>query len=285
MSASTFGLQVNKAGFRRDVASPRSIQFEGACDCHLHIVGPLERYPYVESALLRPPEARLENYLAMQRVLGLSRCVVVQPSFFGTDNRCTLDAVDRIGASARAVVVLDLAVGDVELQRMHEAGARGVRVNLVSHGGPSLSNLPAIAERIRPLGWHMQVFADSRALPAMAAELCALRLPLVFDHMAHTAHDQPVHDEGVTLLCRWLQMETAWVKLSAYRFPGSAERAHRLVEANAARVVWGTDWPHVAYEHPVPEEGGLFDELARWVPDDDTRRRILVDNPSALYFD
>lgn len=276
-------LRTNLCGFRRDVAAPKRSRVPGTCDCHLHIVGPLAAYPFAPGAVLRPPQATLEDYLGMSRIVGIDRMVIVQPSFFGTDNRCTLEAARRRKGAARAVVVLDPAVGREELLDMHAAGARGVRVNLVSHGGPALEHLPGIVERIRPLGWHLQVFVDSRELPGLAGQLRELSIPLVFDHMAHVEKDSETNSEGFQLLCRWLEDGFAWTKLSAYRFPSSQARARRLVAANPHRVVWGTDWPHVVYEERIPHEGALFDQLADWFPEE-TLRRILVDNPTALYF-
>jgi len=277
-------LRINARGFRRDVAIPKHPRVAGSCDCHLHVVGPYKRFPLTAGAPLAPPEATLSDYLGVASLVGIDRFIVVQPSFFGTDNRCTLDAVRRMNGAARAIVVLDPAISQEDLVEMHAAGARGVRVNLVSHGGPALEHLPRIVERIRPLGWHVQIFVDSRELPAMAGRLQALEIPLVFDHMAHVEQNADLDDAGFDILCRWLESGVAWAKLSAYRFPASARRARRLVDANASRVVWGSDWPHVVYEHAVPEEGGLLDRLADWVPDPAVRERILVDNPSRLYF-
>lgn len=284
MSANRHGLRTNPRGFRRDVATPRQPRIAGTCDCHLHIVGPYARYALAPGAMLTPPEATLDDYLATAGIVGIDRIVVVQPSFFGTDNRCTLDAVRRMNGAGRAVVVIDPAIAQEDLLAMHAAGARGVRVNLVSHGGPALDHVPGIAERVRPLGWHLQLFVDSRELPRMAGQLRALSMPLVFDHMAHIEEDADLDDEGFRVLCQLLDEGVAWTKLSAYRFPASVRRARRLVAANPQRVVWGTDWPHVVYEHALPEEGGLFDQLADWVPDEATRHRILVENPAALYF-
>ncbi len=277
-------LRTNVSGFRRDVAAPRHPRVPGACDCHFHIVGPLAAYPFAPGAALKPPEATLEDYLAMSGIVGIDRMVIVQPSFFGTDNRCTMDAVRRMKGAARAVVVLDPAISQADLHAMHAAGARGVRVNLVSHGGPALESMGQLVERIRPLGWHLQLFVDSRKLPVIAAQLRAFSIPLVFDHLAHVERDAEPDDEGLGILCKWLENGIAWTKISAYRFPASAARAKRLVAANPHRVVWGTDWPHVVYEDALPREGALFDQLANWFPDEETFHRILVDNPAALYF-
>lgn len=284
MTSAPPALATNPDGFRREVSVPGGPRRAGTCDCHLHIVGPISRYPFVPEAKLRPPEATLDDYRAMAGTVGVDRMVVVQPSFYGTDNRCTLDAVERMGGAARAVVVIDPEVPEDDLLRMHRAGARGVRVNLVSHGGPPIDRLARIAERIRPMGWHLQVFIDGRRLPRLAPMLRQLSLPLVFDHLAQVEPQADLDDEGLPILCRWLEEGFAWTKISAFRFPLSIRRARRLLAANPRRVLWGTDWPHVAYEHHVPDDGRLLDQLADCAGDDDVVRRVLVDNPDVLYF-
>ena len=278
-------IRTNTLGFRRDLRPPRTGLPAGACDAHMHIVGPQASYPFTATRSLSPPEATWRDYRGTMRVLGLSRCVIVQASFYGADNRCTLDAVAESEGCARAVVVVAPDVTRDEIARMHAQGARGVRLQMVAKGGVDLGAMEPIAAQIAPFGWHLQLYLDAEELPALAARLRGLPVPLVFDHMAHVVRGNGLDSPGFRLLIDLLGEGRAWVKLSNALFTPSAERARRLVAANPERVLWGTDWPHVALgEDGVPDDAALVDDLAAWIPDPAVRRQALVTNPDALYF-
>src|SRR5690606_25039033 len=87
----------------------------GACDCHVHVFGPTARFPFAPGRGYTPGSASAAELAAHQRTLGLDRVVVVQPSVYGTDNSCTLDAIARLGLSARGVAVIDPAAPAEEL--------------------------------------------------------------------------------------------------------------------------------------------------------------------------
>lgn len=280
----TPALRTNPDGFRRDVRPPRTPPIPGTCDCHMHVVGPYAAYPLRETRSFTPPESTLDDYRATALTVGIDRMVVVQPSFFGTDNACTLDSVARMEGRARAVVVVDPGIADDALQAMHDRGARGVRLQMVAAGGLSLDNIERVADRIRLLGWHVQLYLDARRLPDLAGRLRRLPVDVVFDHMAHVEPDSGVDEEGFRILLDLLAGGRAWVKLSNALFPACADRARRLIAANPERALWGSDWPHVAYGGAPPDDGALLDALADWAGDEATRRRVLVDNPTALYF-
>lgn len=156
----------------------------GATDCHFHIIGPYHRYPLHAGRSYTPPEALVSDYRPVAETLGLRRFVVVQPSIYGTDNACTLDAVQLLGASrTRAVAVIDGSFGLDRLQEMDEAGVRGVRFNAVSGNGTPLGELNEIAARVAPLGWHVQLYVDGGTLAEIAPALLNLPVPVVIDHM------------------------------------------------------------------------------------------------------
>jgi predicted TIM-barrel fold metal-dependent hydrolase len=279
------GFRTNKSGFRRDVSTPRFLLPSGACDTHMHIVGPFESYPLRETGTLQPPESTLDDYVRTAQTVGIARNVIVQPSFFARDNTCTLDSVQRLGQDrARAVVVVDGDIDDASIATMHAQGVRGIRLQRIVSGGTSIDDLERIAARISVFGWHIQLFVDAAEVAELAPRIRTLPVAVVFDHMAQVHRDSGVADPGFTELLKLMDTGRIWVKLSNARFPPEAERAKALIAANDERVVWGSDWPHVAYEEDVPEEGALLNALADWVPDEQTRKRILVDNPSALYF-
>lgn len=263
----------------------------GACDCHAHIFAPTDEAPLVPERAYTPPPAPLAHYRAMLDVIGVERAVIVQPSIYGTDNSVTLEAVAAFGPAARAVAVVDAAIGAAELRSLDDAGVRGIRLNLLFAGGLALDAAETLAAKIAPLGWHLQFLIDLSALPEVASRLGALPVELVFDHMGHLSVDHGLDHAGVRALIAMLEGGRAWVKLSgAYRVTVSgppyddvAPLARRLIAANPERCVWGTDWPHPAHEGPMPNDGDLIDGIAEWTADEAQRRAILVDNPARLY--
>ena len=137
----------------------------GACDCHMHIYGPPDRYPLAPTATFAPPLALEDDYRELRDRLGLERLVVVQPTAFGTDNACTMEAVRAFGAHARAVVVVDRSVSDAELERLSGAGARAIRFHMLPGGALPWDILGEMAARVAAFGWHVDLQLDGRTLP------------------------------------------------------------------------------------------------------------------------
>jgi predicted TIM-barrel fold metal-dependent hydrolase len=259
---------------------------ERACDCHMHIVGPLERYPFQENRSLSPPEALWEDYQQTAATLGLQRCVIVQPSFFGSDNHCTLDSVARAKhGSAVAVVVVDPHVTQHELRELHQRGARAIRAQMLVAGGMSFDALETVADLIAPFGWHLEIYLDTQDLPELAPRLRRLPIQVVFDHMGQWLPGDRDNERGFEILLELLAEGRSWVKLSNPRFAPSTVRAKRLISANPNRVLWGSDWPHVSHPLPHPDDRQLLGSLTDWVPDETTLQLILQRNPQELYFD
>lgn len=167
---------------------------------------------------------------------------------------------------------------------MHQRGARGVRAQMVAKGGLSFDALESVSARIASFGWHLQLYLDARDLPDLVGRLRRLPVPLVFDHMAHVLELSGTDEPGFRILLDLLAEGRAWVKLSNALFPPSRERARLLAQANPERILWGSDWPHVAHSDGVPDDGALLDALADWFPDEQLRRKALVVNPDRLYF-
>ncbi len=260
------------------------------CDCHFHIFGPYDRFPLDAGRHYDPQAALIPAHERVAQALGLTRMVVVQPSVYGTDNRCTLDAAARFGLDrARVVAVVDPAIGDAELRALHDGGTRGLRFNLVSGNGAPLEALEAMACRIAPLGWHLQLYTSGAVLAEIAPRLATLPVEVVIDHMGGVRSSDGTDAPGFQALLRLLGSGRAWVKLCGYRisagppFADVAPFAAALLAAAPERCVWGTDWPHPSLTAWMPEDGALFDLLGTWAPDDATRRRVLVDNPARLY--
>ena len=278
-------------GYNPDPGKPRLAIPASSADCHAHIFGPQAQYPYTPNRSYTPPEASIEAYRRMLAALGFERGVIVQPSVYGTDNRCTRDAVAASGGKWRGVAVVEPGVSDSLLAELHAAGFRGVRINLLFKGGLQLDALERIAPAIQPLGWHLQLLLDGRDLPELADRLRRLPVDIVVDHMGHMPASLGTGHAGFQTLLQLLRGGRCWVKLSgAYRiasrpqpYEDAVPFARALVETAPDKLVFGTDWPHPSISVPMPQDASLLDLLPMWAPDEATRRRILVENPARLY--
>lgn len=273
----------------------------GACDCHVHVFGPVSRFPYSPYRSYTPEAAPTEDLIRHQRGLGLSRTVVVQPSVYGTDNGCTLAALAELGDAARGVAVCGADTPTEELRVLHEAGIRGLRLNLTAAGisDPRLARvaLEQAAAQAQPLGWHIQIFTTPDTIAALHEVIADLPVPVVIDHFGGI---RDIRQPEFAALLALVESGSAYVKLSAAylvaenaRSPDVAQVARALIAANAARLLWGSNWPH-----PTGGTGGTVEGVAPfrrvddaealavlsgWAGDSEMFRRILVDNPAALY--
>lgn len=261
----------------------------GSCDTHMHIYD--ARHPSVRTALLRPPDALVADYRRFQAALGFDRVVVVQPTTYGLDNRCQLDAVAELGESARAVVVVDADTSVAELQQLDRSGARGARFHMLPGGAVGWDDLPIVARRIADLGWHVQLQLDGRELPHRLATLLALPTSLVVDHVGRFMPPVPPDHDAFVALLALLDTGRTWVKLSApYEstldgaptFPTVTMLAKALVVAHPERMLWASNWPHPGQEAPLTDDD-LRQLMLDWLPDPTVRHRVLVANPAELY--
>lgn len=264
----------------------------GACDTHMHFYH--SRYPMAATALFAPPNAPVADYRKLQERLGLQRVVVVQPTTYGKDNTCTLDAIAEIGPGARGVAVVDVDVSDAELERLTKGGIRGVRFHMFPGGALFWEALERIAARVQEFGWHIQLQLDGRTLPERQALIKRFPGTLVIDHTGKFLEPVPVDDPAFRVLLGLVENGHTWVKLSAPYETSKRGRplyadvgalAKPLVRAAPDRMLWASNWPHpskVPYD-PMPDDAELLDLLLDWAPDDRTRRKILADNPAKLY--
>jgi len=261
-----------------------------SCDCHHHIFD--ARYPVDPKAVLRPGDALVTDYRAFQQRIGTSRNVVVQPSTYGIDNSITLDAVDAFGHQARAVVVVNDAIMEPALRRMHLRGARGIRFNLAQAGATTPEMIEPLAKRINDLGWHIQINAPAAKIIEIMPILEQVPTPIVFDHLAHIPEPEGVNHPLFAQVLRLVDKGNTWVKLSgAYAdtktgppsYADSTAVAQAYAKAAPERCVWGSDWPHPAEREKKPDDAILFDLLLAWAPDEKLRHRVLVENPAVLY--
>ena len=261
----------------------------GACDCHMHVYE--DRFALAPTATFKPPHAPASEYRKVQAALGLQRMVVVQPTGYGFDNSCTLQAMATFGSNARGIVVICPDTSEAELRRLHALGVRGVRYMMVTGGVLQWDTLEAMAAHIQPLGWHIDLQLDGRDLPQHEDRLRRLPGDLVIDHNGKFLEPVPPEHAGFQALLRLLDSGRCWVKLSAPyetskagppRYDDVSVLARALVEANPERCLWASNWPHPNM-NPVPSSAAMLDLLLHWADDNETRRKILVDNPALLY--
>ena len=299
------------AGLRAAASQPATpVDFAipvGACDCHTHIFGDARRFPFVADRVYTPGSASIAEMRALHRSLHMDRVVIVQPSVYGTDNACTLDASRQLGSRARAVVVIDDATPGAALDRMHGAGARGVRINLATFNQTS----PAVArqrlqravEQLKGRPWHVQIYATLPVIEAIKDQVMQSPIPVVFDHFGGAQASTGTAQAGFDSLVGLVRSGKAYVKISGgYRssslrpdYADVAPLAKALIAANPQRILWGSDWPHPdsvrvegrATTDITPliqiDDGRLLNQLPFWAPDAALRRTILVDNPARLY--
>jgi D-galactarolactone isomerase len=262
----------------------------GTCDTHMHIYD--HRFPKAPTAKILAPDASVPDYLKMRTRLGIANSVVVQPSAYGKDNRCTLEAVAAIGPSARGVVVVDDTVTDAELERLNKLGARGVRFFMLGGAPVSIDVLESISARVAAFGWHVVFQMDGRDLGDHEALLGRLASPLIIDHVGKFLEPVPVDHPGMRAILRLLDKGRTWVKLSApYEtskvgppfYDDVGKMAKALAKAAPDRMLWASNWPHPSPGITAPDDAVLLDLLLDWVPDETARRKLLADNPAELY--
>ncbi len=279
----------------------------GACDCHTHIHGDPEKFPFFAGRVYTPEPASPEEMSALHKALHIERVVIVTPSVYGTDNSATRFGMKARGPTARGVAVIDDKTPESDLDAMQQDGFRGIRLNLATGGvnDPSVGRprFSAAVERVKARGWHVQLFTSLSMISAIKDLVAASPVPVVFDHFGGAQAALGVEQPGFADLLELVKSGKAHVKISgAYRasklapdYADAAPLAQALIAANPDRIVWGTDWPHPDSVTPpgkqvtdvTPlyqiDDGRLLNQLPVWAPDAATRKKILVDNPARLY--
>jgi len=281
-----------QAPFSSGTERARTKMPPNATDCHHHIYD--SSFGLDPNSTLRPADASIADYRLLQRRLGTTRDVVIQPSTYGVDNHGLIEVLNQMGpATTRGIAVVNTDVTDEELKQLNAAGVRGIRFNLAIPGGATnMDMVEPLAARVAVFGWHLQINATEEQILDAVDVWNRIPCQVVFDHLAHVPEpagaDHPVFGAVVELM----KKGKAWVKLSAayqeskvgpptYSDSGAVVRA--FVKAAPDRLVWGSNWPHPTEKHTKPDDALLLDLLAEWVPDEVTRNRILVDNPAKLY--
>ena len=267
----------------------------GSCDTHGHIFGPAAKYPWNPARGYTPPDALPAAYEALHAALGVTRGVLTQPSVYGTDNRCMLDYVANNPGRMRAVVAVGPDADAGVLAGMHAQGARGIRVNIADPGGnpfASFAEIERFAHRLKDLGWHIEFLLHVHQIDDVIGDISRLPVDISVGHLGYMPAGLGVANAKYKAFLDLVARGRCWVKLTApYRITGLRETpysdvtpfARALIACRPDRILWGTDWPHPICPVPMPSDASLTDHLADWIADDSQRRRVLVDNPAALY--
>jgi predicted TIM-barrel fold metal-dependent hydrolase len=267
----------------------------GACDAHCHVFGPAAKFPYAADRSYTPPDAPVEHLRKLHAHLGISRAVIVHASCHGSEMDVTLDAIASSGGLYRGVAVVEDSVTDRELERLHAGGIRGIRFNFVKHlgGVPDLAVFHRLLARIKPLGWHIVLHFDAGDLLEQRELLARIDVPFIIDHMGRVkAAEGLAQAPFQSLLALFRSNPLAWIKICGAErvsvgkrpFRDAVPFAQALVDIDPGRLLWGTDWPHPNITKDMPNDGELVDLLGEICPDPAVRARILVDNPTRMYW-
>ena len=277
-------------------SKPRFVAPPGAVDAHCHVFGPGDTFPYAPERKYTPCDGPKEKLWALRDHLGLSRNVVVQATCHGADNRALVDALEDSGGLARGVATVHRDVTDEELQRLHDAGVRGVRFNFVKRLVDKLpfDSLEEISQKIAPFGWHVVIYFEAPELPQLYDFFASLPTDVVVDHMGRPDISKPIDGEEFSLFLRLLEEnENFWCKVScperltqqaSHNYDDVVPFARHVVETFPDRVLWGTDWPHPNMRSHTPDEGVLLDFVPRIATTAEYQQKLLVDNPMRLYW-
>jgi len=296
MSAPAFQMDEGWLVFHPAPSVPQFKVPSGAVDAHCHVFGPGDQFPYAATRKYTPCDAPKEKLWALRDHLGFDRNVIVQATCHGADNRALVDALENSDGRARGVATVARDVSDAELQRLNDAGVRGVRFSFVKRLVDVLprDTLTAIAERIQTLGWHLVIYVESQDLPDLYDFFTSLPTIVVFDHMARPdVTKDPQGDEFDLFIKLVSENENMWAKVSCpdrLTVTGPPEYrdvipfAKRVVETIPDRVLWGTDWPHPNLKSHMPDDGKLVDYIPKIAVTRELQQKLLVDNPMRLYW-
>ena len=264
-----------------------------ACDAHCHVFGPAAQFPYAPNRSYTPQDAGREQLAVLHQYLGFERAVIVQASCHGTDNSAMLDALLHSNSRWRGVAMVEPHVSEKELEALHSQGVRGARINFVAHlgGAPDISAVRAVIERISPFGWHIQLHMDAVDIAHYREFLNQLTVPFIIDHMGRPQAALGIEQPAFQQMLDLMRNPLAWTKISGPErvstmgkpFVDAEPFVRKLLELAPERLLWGTDFPHPNVKI-MPNDGELVNLFARFCEDASLQKKILVDNPTKLYW-
>lgn len=275
-----------------DISSlPELLLPENSCDCHHHIFD--RQFPYAPDDSRNLPDATLSDYRRFKQWLGFRRHVLVQPSSYGTDNRCLLAALSQCGDEARGEAVVTDRISDAGLDALENAGVTGVRFNFGAGSATTETMLLPLAYRLAERGWHIQVHASADRLWALRSLLRQVPGNLVIDHFFRLPQPSPMAHPTWRLAWELIERGRCWVKLSALYHQSQRDDVSDmaaliksfLTEATE-RVLWGSDWPHpnlISANKKMPDDALILSKIYQWATSEQVRHKLFVANPAELY--
>jgi predicted TIM-barrel fold metal-dependent hydrolase len=312
-AATAAGIALGRAGSFLGATTQTPVNFAvpaGAFDCHSHVLGDPAKFPFAPGAMYPVGTATAEDSIALHKALHVDRIVLVQPSFYGADFSCMFDGMRKMGPRTRGIALIDEKTTESQLDEMHRAGVRGVRLNfqMLARTGKAL-DAAAVAQMIQTTvkqfggrKWHIQILTQLADLDSFQNEIMNSPVPIVIDHFGAAKPGIGIDQPGFRTMLKLVHEGKAYVKLSAtYHvaekpdYSDVAPLAMALIDANPRRTLWGTNW-----FHPIPatlpghegtgvgpnpriDNGLLLNVLADWAPDPAVRKLILVENPARLF--
>ena len=280
-----------KPSYHPNPTEPKLKLPPGAADCHFHIFGPKDKFPYAKDAAYVPADTPKEVLVDRHMFLGIERGVVVQSAAHGMDNSAAADFLADMKGKYVGIALVPTTVEVSELKRLHEQGFRGVRFNYMQHlpPGPPLPELTKFAAKLSSIGWHLQIHLEPKLIQQMSTELKRSPVPVVIDHMGRIDASRGGDQAEFGYLLKLLEDKRIWVKVSALErasrqgppYADAVPFARKLVAEFGDRCVWGSDWPHPNLEI-VPDDGKLVELIGEFA-DEKQRQALLVDNPTKLY--
>jgi 2-pyrone-4,6-dicarboxylate lactonase len=266
----------------------------GATNAHCHVFGPRERFPYAVNGTFAPEhDAPKEALFALNDSLGFQRCVVVQSSCHGFDNRAMEDALRARSGSYKGIALLPTTTPLAEIERLHALGVRGVRFHYMAHLGSAtpIHEVLTFSESFAHLGWHLQIHGSPNLLTDLAPALKLSPVPVVIDHIGRIDASLGKQNLDFQALVALMQHSHCWVKVSGMDrisklgppYLDAQPLAKFLVDEFGDRVVWGNDWPHPNHAGPMPNEEQLVALIQTIATSSDAKQRLLVTNPERLY--
>jgi 2-pyrone-4,6-dicarboxylate lactonase len=281
-----------KPSFLASPSRPKLKLPPGACDAHVHVFGPSQVFPFAEPRPFTPADAPKEKLFALHAMLGIRRCVIVQSTCHGYDNRVVADAIAAKNGDYCGVALVPPGVDDAELERLDAQGFCGVRFNFMTHlgKGPKIEDAIALTPRLAKLGWHLQVHFEGALVEQLAPLLKRSAVPVVIDHMGRVDASLGVDQPAFRSLLDLMRDARFRIKVSGSErisrkpspWPDSVPFARKLVTEFGDRCFWGSDWPHPNLA-VIPDDGVLVDLLSQMAPSEKERQALLVDNPGNFY--
>ena len=273
--------------------APRFKAPAGAIDTHTHVFGPVAKYPYAAGRTYTPPEAPLDMFKTLHAKIGVERAVLVNATVHGRDNRPVIDAIATSNGAYKGIGTIDGDFTDRELEDLARGGLMGCRFIFIARlgGMPDLADFDRLMDRIKGLGWVVDLYVDPKALELMTPRLAKLPMPYILDHMGSlNVADGIDHPNFQRLIALLKSDEKCWIKLSGPERASAAGApfddvipfAQKFIATAPDRLLWGSDWPHPNLK-VMPNDGDLIDLVARYAPDPATQRKLLVENPERLF--